>query len=346
MHQEKICLASDNCAPVHPIIMREISAANKGYAPSYGSDRWTNQAEELIRHAFKSSAKVFLLPNGTGANIFALQLACKRHESVLCTDIAHLYYQESGAPESLVGCKLLAVPHQSGKITPEALAKKLRKERAFGKHSSFPRVLSITQPTEVGTVYSLDELHTLSELCKEESLLMHMDGSRLYNAAVALNADLSEIIQAASADLLSLGGTKNGLMGAESLLIFNPTLLEGSDHLHKQTLGLMSKMRYVAAQYIPFFQDRLWHALAKEANQRAQEIAALVQATPHLSLSYPVQTNQIFFTAPASWIPLIQDKILCHCWNQETNELRFITSWNTSKEDIQKTKLVLNTLKD
>src|SRR3984957_660019 len=147
MTHEKICLASDNFATIHPAIMEAISEANKGYAPSYGSDLWTAQAEKLICHAFKASPKVLILPNGTGVNILALKLACKRHESVICSDIAHIQYQESGAAESIVGCKLLTIPHQDGKITPNALLKKLKNERTFGKHSTSPRVLSVTQPT-------------------------------------------------------------------------------------------------------------------------------------------------------------------------------------------------------
>ena len=231
MTQDKICLASDNWTAVHPTIIDAILEANQGYAPAYGADIWTAQAEDLMRHAFRSSPKVLILPTGTGANVLALKLVCKRHESVLCTDIAHIQYQESGSAESIVGCKLLTVPHKKGKITSEGIIHKLRMERAFGKHSTSPRILSITQPTEVGTVYTLRELKELAKLCKEEQLLMHMDGSRLYNAAVSLTASLEEIVHAASLDILSLGGTKNGLMSAESLLIFNPALQEGADHL-------------------------------------------------------------------------------------------------------------------
>lgn len=340
MTQKKICLASDNWAPAHPIVIKALMEANEGFAPSYGSDPWTEEAEKLLQKTFDRPCKVFPVPTGTGANVLALKLACKRFESVICTDISHIQYQESGAAESIVGCKLLLVSHANGKLTTEAVLKKLKTERAFGKHSTSPRVLSITQPTEVGTVYSLEELQCLSKLCKEEGLLFHMDGSRLYNAAVYLKITLSEMRNAAQLDLLSLGGTKNGLLGAESLLIFNPSLFEGSDHIHKQTLGLLSKMRYLSAQYIPFFKDDLWHALASTANQRAQEMAAVIKETPHLSLSYPTQTNQIFFTAPLSWIPLIQEKIFCYHWNQEKGEVRFITSWNTSEQDIKDVKAI------
>lgn len=338
---KKLCFSSDNWAPAHPLIIQAVLKANEGYASSYGSDPWTEEAQKLIQEAFKSKCKVFLVPTGTGANIFALTLSCRRHESIICTDIAHMQYQESGAAEAIVGCKLLSIPHREGKITPEAISKKLNNERAFGKHSTSPRVLSITQPTEVGTLYNLEELKLLSKLCKEENLLLHIDGSRLYNAVASLKISLHEMVHTAHLDILSLGGTKNGLMGAESLLIFNPVLQEGSDHLQKQTLQLLSKMRYLSAQYIPFFKNNLWHILASQANQKAQELASVIKEIPHLSLSYPVETNQIFFTAPASWIPLIQERISCHPWDREKNEIRFIASWNTSEQDVKDLKIAL-----
>lgn len=342
MSRKKICLASDNWAPAHPTIMQSINEANGDYAPPYGSDSWTEEAQRLIQEAFKSKCKVFFLPTGTGANILGLKLARRSHESVICTDIAHIQYQESGAAEALIGCKLLTIPHKDGKATHEAIVKKLKSERAFGKHSTVPRILSITQPTEVGTVYTLKELSALSKLCKSENLFFHIDGSRLYNAAASLDVSLESIIRATQLDILSLGGTKNGLMGAEALVIFNPALEEGSDHLQKQTLQLLSKMRYLSAQYIPFFKNELWKTLAMQANQKSKEIASIINLIPHLSLSYPVETNQIFFTAPASWIPLIQEKIFCYPWDQDKSEIRFITSWNTSEEDVQYVQSILS----
>jgi len=340
MPDNKICLASDNWSKVPPAILQSIIEANEGNAAPYGGDPWTELAQNLIQKALGAPCKIFFIPSGTGANILALKIACTRYESIICTDIAHINFQESGAAESIIGCKLLTVPHQEGKITPCSVLKKLKNERAFGKHSTVPAVLSITQPTEIGTVYTLAELEALSKLCQEEQLILHIDGSRLYNAAVSLNATLSEIVAASKVDILSLGGTKNGLMGAEALAIFNPALEKGSDHLHKQTLQLMSKMRYLAAQYIPFFTDNLWHKLAGHANKRAKEIAAIIQSIPHLALSHPVETNQIFFTAKAEWIPLIQEEIACYIWERE-NEIRFIASWNTSDEDVKRVEKIL-----
>ncbi len=341
MSQHKIYLASDNWAPAHPSILKSVMEANEGNAPSYGNDPWSLEAQKIIQNAFESNCKVLMVPNGTGANVLALKLSCGRHESVICTDMAHIQYQESGAAESIVGCKLLTVPPQEGKLTPEAVLKKLKSERAFGKHSTSPGMISIAQPTEVGTVYNLDELKSLSKLCKKENLLFHIDGSRLYNAVVSLKISLPELVAASQVDILSLGGTKNGLMGAEALLIFNPDLENGCDHQHKQTLQLLSKMRYLSAQYVPFFKNNLWNILANQANQRASEIASIIKETPHLSLSYPVETNQIFFIAPASWIPLIQEKIFCLPWDLDKREVRFISSWNTSEKDVKDLKEVL-----
>lgn len=338
MTTEKIYLASDNFAPVHPTILEAIVEANKGYANAYGQDNWTQKAEQLVNESFGHHCKVLFVPTGTGANVLALKLSCRSYESVICSDIAHIQYQESGAAESVVGCKLLTVPHKEGKITPEGLFKKLKIERAFGRHSTSPRVLSITQPTEVGTIYTLAELKELYRLCKQENLLLHIDGSRLCNALVKLKISFKEMIREIPVDILSLGGTKSGLMFAEMLIIFNPSLTEGADHLQKQTLQLISKMRYMSAQFIPFFEKGLWSSLATHANQKAQDVVALIEANKQLSLSYPVHTNQIFFSAPRSWISFIQEKIACYLWNEEKGEIRFITAWNTSEKEINGVK--------
>lgn len=329
---EKVCFASDNFAPAHPRCIEAMEEANVGFAPSYGADKWTAHLDQLLGKEFGRSPKVFINPNGTGSNVLALKIACKRHESVICTDIAHMNFQESGAPESIVGCKLLSVPHQNGKLLPEEVLKRLELERIFGKHSTSPRVLAITQPTEVGTVYSLEELHALSQLCKNENLLLHMDGSRLFNAVVYLGCSFSEITN--GIDTLYLGGTKNGLICAEALLLFNKDLFQGAGHLHKQTLQLVSKNRYLAAQFIPYFEEKLWHMLATHANQKANEIASIIKSIPNLSLSYPAETNQLFVQMPKQMIEKLQEKILCYVWDSSKNEVRLITSWYTSEEDI------------
>ena len=339
MTDKKICLASDNWSPAHPAIIAAIAEANIDCVPAYGTDPWTEEAIKLIQENFKSSAKVFMVPSGTGANVLALKLCCRRFESIICTDVAHIHVQESGAAESVIGSKLLTVNHQNGKITPQNIIKKLNSERFFGKHATLPRVVSLAQTTEYGTVYSLKELEEIAKVCKSENLILHMDGSRLYNAAAKLKINLHEL--SAHVDILSLGGTKNGLLGAEAVVIFNPALFDGSDHVHKQTLQLVSKTRFISAQYISYFKTKLWHELALHANNKAQELFNIMKNIPGIKINYPVESNQIFFNTPLSWIPLIQEKISCMEWDNEKHELRFITSWHTTDQDVKNTKIIL-----
>ncbi len=341
---EKLALASDNLSPAHPLILEAVCEANQGCALPYGGDSWTLQAEEVIQTTFGKKCKVFFVPAGTAANVLALKFACKSHESILCSDIAHIDCQEAGATEAIVGAKLLRVPSKSGKIYPEEILAKLERERGFGRHGTSPRLLSITQPTEVGTVYTIKELKDLAALAKQENLFLHMDASRIYNALVHLDITFTELIELIPIDVLSLGGTKNGLLFGEAVLIFNPSLEEGSHFIHKQTLQLLSKMRYLSAQYIALFRDDLWWQLAYEANQKACEIANIIRKIPGLSLTAPVETNQIFFSAPSEWIPLIQEKIYCYLWNKKNNEIRFIASWNTSDRDIKTLENILTDL--
>jgi threonine aldolase len=339
-----ISLASDNWSPAHPLVMEAVVQANQGFAAAYGLDEWTQEAVKVIQSLFRRDSKAHILPTGTGANLLALKQGCRSHESVLCTDISHINYHEAGAAEALVGCKLLAIPHLNGKLSLDRLVKRLENERSGGKHSTYPRLVTIAQPTEVGTLYTLDELRELAKICKQHDLLLHMDGSRLYNAAAALETSLNELVDAASADLLSLGGTKNGLMGAEALVIFNQELWNGSEIMQKQTLQLASKMRYLSAQYIPFLQNELWRELAMNANRRAQEIASLVKRGPQLQLTYPVESNQIFFTLPPAWVSPLQEEVKCGLWRREPCEIRFVTSWNTTSEEVAAVESVLTKL--
>ncbi len=335
----KICLASDNYTGAHPDVLQAVLEANQGTAQSYGEDLWTKKAEELIQEVLERKGKVHIVPSGTGANVFALKLACQGPASVICSDISHINTNETGAAEAVVGCKLLLVPHENGKISPDKILKRMKAETMFGKHSTFPAILSITQSTEVGTVYSLKEIKTLSKFCKEHNLLFHMDGSRLYNAAASLDASLYELTQ--DLDLLSLGGTKNGMIQAEALVIFHPELQKNSEYVQKQILLLISKARFQSAQFIPYFEKKLWKSLAEHANKQAKKIAAVVEKSKPLRLSYPVETNQIFFTAPADVISKIQDRIACYVWNEEKGEIRFVTSWLTTDEEVRVVQKIL-----
>ena len=204
--KEKVCLASDNYTAAHPSIMEALLEVNHGAAQAYAEDLWTEKAEKLIQKTLDRKGKIHIVASGTGANVFALKLACQGVDAVVCSDIAHINTNETGAVEAIVGCKLLTVPHENGKISPEEILKKIKTETINGKHATFPRILSITQSTEVGTVYTLKEIKALAKFCKEHDLLFHMDGSRLYNAAVSLGASLHELT--CDLDLLSLGEQK------------------------------------------------------------------------------------------------------------------------------------------
>lgn len=330
-----IFLASDNTSPVHPKILEYILHINQHHAPSYGYDQITESATKLIAELFKKSCKVIFVPTGTGANILSLKLMLSSYHSVICSDIAHITKAETGAPEAVVGCKLLMAKSHHGKISAQEVLKVLQKERFSGKHATYPKALSITQPTEVGTIYTIHELQSLQDLCKKEDLLFHIDACRIYNAAAHLDVELHEIIHAASPDILSLGGTKNGLAFAEAVVIFNPNLYEGSDHLQKQTLQLLSKMRYLSGQFIPFFKDNLWHQLASHANKKALEIASILESLHQVTINHPVETNQIFFSVPPGWILSIKRTITCFVWDEKSHEIRFVTSWHTSDADVQ-----------
>jgi threonine aldolase len=339
-----INFSSDNYAPTHPAILQAILEANSGYASAYGSDAWTKKAHDLISEILNRDCLCLMTPTGTGANVLSLKIACMRYESVISSDIGHINFQESGAFESVVGSKLLLVPHVHGKISIDSIFQVLNRERELGIHGTVPRALSIAQPTEVGTVYNLKEMKELSEFCKSESLLFHVDGSRIYNAAVSLNLDLAQIISALNCDILSLGGTKNGLMGAEAVVIFNSSLFKGAMHLHKQTLQLLSKMRYLSAQYVAFFSNNLWHSMAQNANLMAEQASKIIKHVPDFNLSYPVETNQIFVTTNLDWFKKLPEKISCLPWDQEKKEIRLITSWCTTNEDLENFKKVFTKL--
>jgi threonine aldolase len=317
-----------------------LQEANQGYASSYGNDHFTQKAKSLIQKEVGRECQVLIVPTGTGANILSLKLALRCHESAVVTEMAHVQTNETGAAEAVVGCKLLTVSSILGKVTPDNVLKRIRSERLNGPHATSPKLLSITQPTEVGTVYTLEEIKALANLCREENLYLHMDGSRLYNAAVSLGVSLSTLTQ--YVDILSLGGTKNGLVGAEALVIFNPAFLGPEEYFRKQTLQLTSKMRYLSVQFFPFFEKGLWKQLATNSNKKALEIASILESCPGYRLNYPVDSNQIFFSPPKDKTEMILEHVYCYLWNEEKNEIRFVTSWNTTEEDVLRLRTFLN----
>lgn len=324
---------SDNHSGIHPDVLAAIAEANKDHAPAYGQDPWTARAEEAFRQQFGPQARAFIVFNGTAANVLGLMSAARAPGAVVCADVAHINNDECAAPEGSSGLKLIPVPSQDGKIGPEGLDAYLRLDRV--PHQAPPRILSITQPTELGTLYTPQEVRILADMAHRQGLLVHMDGARLTNAAAALDMHLADLTASVGVDVLSFGGTKNGLMGAEAVVILNPDLAEGFDFLRKHTMQLASKMRFLAAQFVAFFENDLWRTNAAHANGIAQQLAAGAAAVPGVSLSRPAQTNAVFAVLPEQAIVNLQQNFYFYVWNPALNEVRWMTSFDTAPRDVE-----------
>jgi threonine aldolase len=329
-----ISFASDTFAPVCEEAMQAIIAANKNLAPSYGSDLYTQRAIELFKQEFDPAIEAFIMLSGTGANVTALKAILRPYESIICAETAHIFTHETGAIYANAGCKLIPLPSVDGKITPDAIADAVQKEQFWGLHSTQPKVVSISQSTEYGTIYTLKELHRISEMCKRHNLLLHIDGCRLYNAAVALDCPLKSLGREAGVDVLSIGGTKNGLMLAEAVIFFNPALAKNFEYVRKQNLQLVSKMRYLSAQFIPFFEQRLWKRNATHANQMARRLYEALKQLPHVTFSQKVETNQLFVILPRKAVEELSKHAIFYIWDEPKGEVRLITSFHTKTEEI------------
>jgi threonine aldolase len=320
---------SDNHAGAHPAVLRAISDANSGDAIAYGSDAWTERATTELCEAFGAD-NAFLVVNGSGANVLGLSVLLRRHEAVICADSAHIRTDECGAPERLLGTKLLSVPAPDGKITPDLIAEQLAGRG--DEHFAQPGAVAITQSTEFGTCYSLAELRKIAEFCRASDLRVFMDGARLANAAAYLDCSLAELGECA--DVLSFGGTKNGAMGAEALVLMGPGLGADVPYLRKQQTQLMSKMRFVAAQFTALLQDDLWRANAAHANALARRLADGAVAVPGVELVYPVQANAVFARLDPRHIAALQETWFFHVWDEKSSVVRWMTSFDSSEEDV------------
>jgi len=320
---------SDNHAGTHPAVLRAITDANAGDAVAYGADAWTQQATTALREAFGADS-AFLVTNGSGANVLGLSVLLRRHEAVICADSAHIRTDECGAAERLLGTKLLSVPATDGKITPEQIAEQLA---ARGdEHFAQPGVVAITQSTEFGTCYSLAELRKITEFCRASDLRVFMDGARLANAAAYLECSLAELAECA--DVLSFGGTKNGAMGAEALIIMGPGLGADVPYLRKQQTQLMSKMRFLAAQFAALMQDDLWRANAVHANVLARRLADGAAAVPGVEIVHPVQANAVFARLDPRHIAALQEDWFFHVWDEKESVVRWMTAFDSSESDV------------
>ncbi|MDQ3033301.1 MAG: beta-eliminating lyase-related protein [Myxococcota bacterium] len=326
---------SDNAAGVHPEVLEAIAAANEGRAIAYGGDVHTERALARVKEHFGEAAEALFVWGGTAANVLALASVLERWEAVLCAEGAHVAGDECGAPERFLGCKLLLIPTTHGKLTPDAVAARIRGEGVV--HHAQPRVLSVSQPTEVGTVYTAAELRALAEFCRARDLVFHVDGARLPSAAVHLGVDLRAITTDVGADLVSLGGTKSGLLGAEAVLFLRPGLARGAAYQRKQAMQLASKMRFVAAQMDALLSRDLWRRVATHASAMAQRLAAGLRGVDAIELAHPVQTNAVFARLPrAAFDALQREGFRFAEWepHPERPLARWMTCFDTSEREV------------
>lgn len=324
--------ASDNYAAVHPDVLAAMLAANDGHQVSYGDDQVTAKLADAVRDAFGPMAEIYPVFNGTGANVVALQAMTRRWEAVVCAATAHVNVDEGGAPEHAGGLKLWTVPTPDGKLTPELIDVQAW---GFGDvHRAQPAAVTVTQSTELGTVYSLDELARVVEHAHGLGMSVHVDGARIANAAASLGTSLRAVTTDLGVDVLSFGGTKNGAMLGEAVVVLNPEAAPGVAYLRKTSMQLSSKMRFVSAQLLALLTDDLWLRNASHANAMAADLAARVTGLPGLTVSRAVQANAVFAILPTDVTERLQEQFRFYTWDQVTGEVRWMCSWDTTAGDV------------
>jgi threonine aldolase len=324
--------ASDNYAGVHPQVWEALAAANDGHQVSYGEDVYTQRLQQVVRHHFGDQAVAYPVFNGTGANVVALQALTSRWEAVVCSDTAHVHCDEGGAPEKMAGLKLLTVPTPDGKLTPELVG---RQSWGFGdEHRAQPAVVTITQSSELGTVYTPDEVAAVAAHAHERGMRVHLDGARLSNAAASLGVPFREFTTDAGVDVLSLGGTKNGLLAAEAVVVLNPDAVSGVHYLRKTSMQLASKMRFFSVQLLALFEGDLWLRSAAHANAMAARLAQAVAPVPGVRVTRPVQANAVFAVLPVEVTERLQKRFRFYTWDEHTGEVRWMCSFDTTEEDV------------
>lgn len=345
--------ASDNNAGIHPEILVAIARANTGHARAYGDDAWTAGADQHFKRHFGERARAFPVFNGTGANVLALRSILQPYQAVICTDTSHIQVDECGAPEAFTGCKLVAVAGVDGKLTPEGVEKALKGRG--DQHHVQPRVISISQTTELGAVYTAAELKALTDFAHAHGLLVHLDGARISNAAAALGLPFRAFTTDVGVDCLSFGGTKNGLLLGEAVVFLNPALGEDFRFHRKQGMQLSSKMRFISAQFEAYFSaesagtasgnaetDELWLRSANHANRMGARLAAAVKDIPGIRISRPVQANAVFAFIPKAALVPLQQEYFFYPWSEtalpidgrDCLEVRWMASFDTTEEDI------------
>lgn len=323
---------SDNYAGAHPEVLAAIAAANGGHQTSYGADVYTDRLQQVLAGHFGRPVEAFPVFNGTGANVVALQSLVPRWGAVVCTEWAHINTDENGAPERVGGVKLLPVPTTDGKVTPQAL-----ESRAGGRgdeHRAQPAVVSLTQSTEVGTCYTPEEIGALADTAHALGLAVHVDGARIANAAAALDLPLRAFTSDVGVDVVSLGGTKNGALGAEAVVVLEPTAVDGLRYLRKMDMQLASKMRFISAQLLALYEGDLWLRSAAHANAMALRLRDALAAIPGVEVALPVQANAVFVVLPPGVADTVRERYWFYDWDGRPGMVRLMCSFDTTPSDV------------
>ena len=324
--------ASDNNAVVHPEVLEAIQRANQGHVVGYGDDPHTESAVARFRQEFGQDTEVFFVFNGTAANVLSLQALTRSFHAVLCPEFSHIYTDECGAPERFTGCKLLPLSAPGGKLTVETVAAAYH---GIGdQHHVQPRVISITQSTEMGTVYKPAEVEKLAQFAHERGMFLHMDGARISNAVAAQRLTLRQATRDLGVDVLSFGGTKNGLMGVEAVVFFRPELAKDFCFVRKQGMQLASKMRYMSVQMEALLTNDLWRRNAEQANRMARLLEQEIRRIPEIKVVWKVEANGVFAQIPLDAIKKIQERYFFYAWNVEGTHARWMCSFDTTEEDV------------
>ncbi|MDD2292925.1 MAG: low specificity L-threonine aldolase [Bacteroidales bacterium] len=325
--------ASDNNSGVHTAVIEAIIEANKDHAVGYGDDPWTAAAEAKMKEIFGPDVAPFFVFNGTGANSVALQSITRPFNAILCAQTAHIFVDECGAPAKMSGATLIPIPTKDGKLTPELIKPHLVN---FGVcHHAQPKAVYISQVSELGTVYTIEEVKAIADLLHSHDMYLHMDGARLANACVSLNCSMKAATVDAGVDILSFGGTKNGMMMGEAVVSFRKEITDNLKFYRKQSAQLASKQRYLAAQFLPYLSNNLWWDNASHANLMARKLQHILQKYPQVTFTQKMESNQLFFTAPKVALDALMKEYFFYYWNENIAEARLVTSWDTTEDDLK-----------
>jgi threonine aldolase len=329
----KRSFASDNNSGIHPKILEAIASANIGHVKGYGADEFTKKAIKEFKKEFGDDTDVYFVFNGTGANVVGLQSVTNSYNSIICTEAAHINEDECGAPEFHTGCKLIDIHTPDAKLNVKLIREHLKSRG--DEHQTQTNVISLTQSTEFGTVYSLEEIKEITKFAHDNDIIVHMDGARISNAAVSLGLSFVDFTKNAGVDILSFGGTKNGLMLGEAILFFNPKLSVNTKFFRKQSMQLASKMRFIAVQFEEFLKTGLWRTNAQHANSMAQLLASKIERIPNIKIVQKTEANGVFVQIPRDLIPRLQEKFFFYIFDEKNSVARFMCSFDTQISDIE-----------